>query len=83
MKAGQPFTVTRTGHQIGELTPPRPRRRFTSRDVFKAMSRSAPSVSLDAFRANQNHTAEQGTHNPYEQRRAPRPTEPEAKEYEG
>jgi prevent-host-death family protein len=50
---GQAFTVTRDGHQIGELIPLRRRRRFVSRAEFAAMSHAAPKVDLDAFRADQ------------------------------
>jgi antitoxin (DNA-binding transcriptional repressor) of toxin-antitoxin stability system len=38
---GQSFTVTRDGHQIGELIPLRRRRRFVSRQEFAVMSRNA------------------------------------------
>jgi prevent-host-death family protein len=50
---GQPFMVTRDGHQIGELIPLRRRRWFVSRQEFAVMSRSAPAVGLHAFRADQ------------------------------
>ncbi|MDQ8701295.1 prevent-host-death protein [Streptomyces sp. LHD-70] len=56
---GQTFTVTRDGHQIGELVPLRRRRRFVPRGEFAAMSRTAPDISVDAFRADQEATAEQ------------------------
>ncbi|MFE3878863.1 type II toxin-antitoxin system Phd/YefM family antitoxin [Kitasatospora sp. NPDC059146] len=59
VQAGQSFTVTRDGHRIGELIPLRSRRRFVSRAEFSAMSRSAPDLSLEAFRADQEATAEQ------------------------
>lgn len=65
VQAGQSFTVTRDGHQIGELIPLRRRRRFVSRDEFAAMSRSAPDISLDAFRADQEATAEQRADDSY------------------
>jgi prevent-host-death family protein len=53
---GQSFTVTRDGHQIGELIPLRRRRRFVSRAEFAAMSHAAPRVDVDAFRADQEAT---------------------------
>lgn len=65
VQAGQSFTVTRDGHGIGELIPLRRRRRFVPRGEFAAMSRSAPDISLEAFRADQDITAEQGTDDPY------------------
>ena len=51
---GQSFTVTRDGHRIGELIPLRQRRRFVSRQDFTAISRNAPAVDLEAFRADQD-----------------------------
>ncbi|MBF6073147.1 type II toxin-antitoxin system Phd/YefM family antitoxin [Nocardia beijingensis] len=65
VQRGQAFTVTRDGHQIGELIPLRRRRRFVSRAEFAAMSRSAPNISIDAFRADQAATAEQEADDPY------------------
>ncbi|WP_306191825.1 MULTISPECIES: type II toxin-antitoxin system Phd/YefM family antitoxin [unclassified Streptomyces] len=62
---GQAFTVTRDGHRIGELIPLRRRRRFVPRGEFAAMSRTAPGVSLDALRADQDATAEQEPDDPY------------------
>ncbi|XQE82297.1 type II toxin-antitoxin system Phd/YefM family antitoxin [Streptomyces microflavus] len=57
---GKAFTVTRDGHRIGELIPLRRRRRFVPREEFSALSRSAPDILLDAFREDQDSTAEQG-----------------------
>lgn len=62
---GQAFTVTRDGHRIGELIPLRRRRRFVPRGEFAAMSRTASSVSLEAFRADQEATARQETDDSY------------------
>ena len=59
VERGQAFTVTRDGHRIGELVPLRQRRRFVSRAEFAAMSRSAPVVDADAFRADQDAAADQ------------------------
>ncbi len=55
---GQSFTVTRDGHQIGQLVPMRRRRRFVSRQEFAAMSRNAPDADLAAFRADQDTAAD-------------------------
>lgn len=63
---GQAFTVTRDGHQIAELVPLRRRRRFVPREEFAAMSRNAPTIDLDAFRADQEATADYETADPYE-----------------
>ncbi|PXX65449.1 hypothetical protein DFR70_104513 [Nocardia tenerifensis] len=37
-----------------KLSPPRRKRRFVSREDFAAMSRNAPDIDLDAFRADQD-----------------------------
>ena len=58
IQGGQSFTVTRDGHPIGELVPLRRRRRFVSRQEFAAMSRTAPAIDLDTFRADQDATAD-------------------------
>jgi prevent-host-death family protein len=50
---GQSFTVTRDGHRIGKLIPLRRWRRFVPRQVFAAMSRNAPSIDVETFRADQ------------------------------
>jgi prevent-host-death family protein len=63
---GQSFTVTRDGHQIGELIPLRRRRRFVSRAEFAAMSSAAPAVDLDAFRADQEATLDNEMRSAYE-----------------
>ncbi len=63
---GQAFTVTRDGHQIGELIPIRQRRTFVSRQEFEAMSRNAPAGDLDAFRADQDATAEHNDSDSYD-----------------
>ena len=63
---GQSFTVTRDGHRIGELIPLRHRRRFVSRQEFAAMSRNAPVVDLEAFRADQDAAVDTEANSPYE-----------------
>lgn len=66
VQGGQSFTVTRNGQQIGELIPlRRRRRRFVPRAELAAMSRTASEVSLEAYRADQDATAEQETDDPY------------------
>ncbi|MGV9311060.1 type II toxin-antitoxin system Phd/YefM family antitoxin [Streptomyces sp. NPDC003691] len=62
---GQTFTVTRDGHRIGELIPLRRRRRFVPRSEFAAMSRTAPDIRLNAFRFDQEATAQQEPDDPY------------------
>jgi antitoxin (DNA-binding transcriptional repressor) of toxin-antitoxin stability system len=63
---GHSFIVTRDGHRIGELIPLRQRRRFVSRPEFAAMSRNAPAVDLDSFRADQDAALDQETGRAYE-----------------
>lgn len=66
VESGRSFTVTRDGHRIGELIPLRRRRRFVARDEFVGMSRNALAVDLDAFRADQDAAADQGSGDPYD-----------------
>lgn len=65
VQRGQAFTVTRDGHQIGELVPLRRRERFVSRTEFAAMSRGAPAISIDTFRADQDAVANPDVSDPY------------------
>ncbi|MFD8261690.1 type II toxin-antitoxin system Phd/YefM family antitoxin [Streptomyces griseoluteus] len=65
VQGGQAFTVTRDGHRVGELIPLRRRRRFVPRAEFAAMSRTAPDISLDAFRDDQDALVEQELNDPY------------------
>ncbi len=65
VQGGQAFTVTRDGHHVGELIPLRRRRRFVPRAEFAAMSRTAPVISLHAFRDDQDVVVEQGLADPY------------------
>ncbi len=63
---GQAFIVTRDGHHIGELIPLRRRRRFVPRQEFAAMSRGAPTIDLDTFRADQHAAADSDMSSPYD-----------------
>ncbi|HYS40428.1 MAG TPA: type II toxin-antitoxin system prevent-host-death family antitoxin [Pseudonocardiaceae bacterium] len=63
---GQSFTVTRDGHRIGELIPLRRRRRFVSRQEFGAMSRNAPRIDIETFRADQDAVADHEVASPYD-----------------
>jgi prevent-host-death family protein len=65
VEAGQSFTVTRDGHEIGELVPLRRRRRFIPRLEFAATSHSAPTVDLTEFRADQDAALENRADDPY------------------
>jgi prevent-host-death family protein len=55
---GESFAVSRDGHRIGALIPLRHQRRFVTRQEFAAMSRNSPAVDLEAFRADQDATAD-------------------------
>ena len=65
LEGGQSFTVTRAGRRIGELTPLRHRRRFVPKQEFVALSRNAPAVDLDAFRADQDAVLDQRAQDVY------------------
>ena len=65
VERGQSFTVTRDGHEIGELVPLRRRRRFVSRAEFAETSRAAPEIDLTEFRADQDAAYDQGAGDPY------------------
>jgi antitoxin (DNA-binding transcriptional repressor) of toxin-antitoxin stability system len=66
VEQGQGFTVTRDGHQIGELIPLRRRRRFVARQEFAAMSGNSPAGNLAAFRADQDAAADHEDGDPYD-----------------
>jgi prevent-host-death family protein len=63
---GQAFIVTRDGRRIGELIPLRHRRRFVPRRDFVAMSRTAPAIDIETFRADQEAALEHGTDSAYD-----------------
>jgi antitoxin (DNA-binding transcriptional repressor) of toxin-antitoxin stability system len=63
---GHSFTVTRDGHQIGELIPLRARRQFVPKAEFVAMSHSAAAVDLDRFRADQEAAADHDATSAYD-----------------
>ncbi|MEU6646962.1 type II toxin-antitoxin system prevent-host-death family antitoxin [Saccharomonospora sp. NPDC046836] len=63
---GQSFTVTRDGHGIAELIPLRRRPRFVSRQQFAVTSRNAPSIDIEAFRADQDTAADHEATSPYD-----------------
>jgi len=65
VEGGQSFTVTRDGHEIGELIPLRRRRRFVGRDEFAAMSHNAATVDIAAFRADQAAVTDHEVVDPY------------------
>ncbi|MFI8235434.1 prevent-host-death protein [Streptomyces sp. NPDC085900] len=65
VQGGQAFIVTSDGHRVGELILLRRRRRFVPRAEFAAMSRTAPDISLDAFRDDQDALVEQELDDPY------------------
>ncbi|QNE19056.1 type II toxin-antitoxin system prevent-host-death family antitoxin [Kribbella qitaiheensis] len=65
VQSGESFTVTRDGHRIGELIPLRRRRRFVPRGEFAAMSRTAPDILLDTFRADQDADIDAEPNDPY------------------
>jgi prevent-host-death family protein len=66
VEGGQSFTVTRDGHEIGELVPLRRRRRFVARDDFAAMSHNAATVDIAGLRADQDAAADHELDDPYD-----------------
>lgn len=65
VEAGQAFTVTRDGREIGELVPLRRRRRFVPREEFVAASRYAPTFDIAAFRSDLDAAFDQSVADPY------------------
>ena len=57
---GETFVVTRNGVPVGELTPLR-RHRFVAAEAAVAFFRGAPSVDFEAFRADLDAVADQGS----------------------
>jgi prevent-host-death family protein len=64
---GQSFTVTRDGHEIGELVPLRARRRFVTRADFARASLAGPELDLERFRADQAAAYDDASADPYAQ----------------
>jgi prevent-host-death family protein len=62
---GRSFTVTRDGHEIGELVPLRARRRFVTRFDFARASAASPGVDLERFRADQTAAYDDSVADPY------------------
>ncbi len=62
---GQSFTVTRDGHEIGELIPMRRRQRFITRAEFASGARTAPLMDIDRFRADLEDGLEPAWDDPY------------------
>jgi antitoxin (DNA-binding transcriptional repressor) of toxin-antitoxin stability system len=65
VERGQSFTVTRDGYEIGQLVPLRRRRTFVSRADFAALSHSAPTIDLEAFRRDQAGAVDSDWADPY------------------
>ncbi len=63
---GHSFTVTRDGRRIGELIPLRRRGRFVARQEFAAMSRNAPGIDIEIFRADQEVAVDHDADSPYD-----------------
>jgi prevent-host-death family protein len=65
VEGGQSFTVTRDGHEIGELIPLRRRRRFVTRDAFAAMSHNAATIDIAVLHTDQDAAADHELDDPY------------------
>lgn len=66
VERGQGFTVTRDGHEIGELIPLRGRRTFVTREEFFAGGPGLPPVDIDRFRADVDAVIDNDIDDPYE-----------------
>jgi prevent-host-death family protein len=66
VERGQAFTVTRDGHEIGQLIPLQRQRRFVARETFARGSQSAPEVDADRFRADLDAAFDQSLTNAYD-----------------
>jgi prevent-host-death family protein len=66
VERGDSFTITRDGHQIGQLIPLRRRRRFVSRTEFAQGSQLAPMIDVATFRADQDSAYDQTLSDPYD-----------------
>lgn len=64
VERGESFTVTRDGHQIGELIPLRRRRKFVPRGEFQSGTRLPP-VDPDRFRGDLDRLIETDLDDPY------------------
>jgi antitoxin (DNA-binding transcriptional repressor) of toxin-antitoxin stability system len=65
VERGQSFTVTRDGHQIGELIPLRRRRTFVPKEEFLAGFVDASPIDLDRFRADLDSVLDGEVSDPY------------------
>lgn len=65
VEAGDSFTVTRDGHEIGELIPLRRRRSFVSRADFARGSELAPLIDVETFRSDQDRGFDGTLSDPY------------------
>lgn len=65
VEAGEAFTVTRDGREIGELAPLRRKRRFVPREEFAAMSNGVPALDSDAFLADIRNAFDDEIADPY------------------
>ncbi|MFT4232702.1 MAG: type II toxin-antitoxin system prevent-host-death family antitoxin [Leucobacter sp.] len=65
VEAGEAFTVTRDGREIGELVPLRRKRRFVPREEFVAMSRGVPRIDGEAFAADVRGAFDDELSDPY------------------
>ena len=66
VERGEAFTVTRDGHEIGELIPLRARRTFVTREQFLAGSLKLAPIDIDRFRADLDAVIDNDINDPYE-----------------
>ncbi|MDN5761182.1 MAG: prevent-host-death protein [Microlunatus sp.] len=66
VERGHSFTVTRDGHQIGELVPLRRRRTFVPKEVFLAGFVDTSPIDPDRFRADLDAIVDPEICDPYD-----------------
>jgi prevent-host-death family protein len=66
VQRGESFTVTRDGHEIGQLVPLRHRGRFVPRERFALASRTGAAVDVERFRADVDAVVDQDVVDPYD-----------------
>jgi antitoxin (DNA-binding transcriptional repressor) of toxin-antitoxin stability system len=66
VERGESFTVTRDGHQIGELIPLRRTRRFVPADEFIELGRGLDPIDPVEFRSDIDTAADPYADDPYD-----------------
>ena len=65
VERGTTFTVTRDGHEIGELVPLRRKRAFLTRQELVALGRGLAPIDAGRFRADLDAQTDPGADDPF------------------